>query len=210
MNIIPFMADKSVQMVLTDIPYAECNKQSNGLRTIDKRDADTLTFDLGHFLEEITRVTSGSIYIFCGIQQVSPIYSFFRKNKMVTRHCVWHKTNPSPLNGSYTWLSAIENCVFAKHGRALFKPSCEHNMWTFPSGSSKIHPTQKPIKLMMKLIEASSEPNDLVFDPCMGSGSTVVAAIHSGRHYIGVELNQDWYKVAQQQLISARNRTFFD
>lgn len=69
--------DGSVDLVLTDIPYDGVNRKSNGLRTLDKGKADIITFDLLGFVEEIYRVASGTIIIFCGQGQLSEIFKFF-------------------------------------------------------------------------------------------------------------------------------------
>ena len=67
------MSNNSVNMTLTDIPYGEVNRKSNGLRNLDKDKADILTFDLNTFVDEVCRISSGSIYIFCGTEQVTAI-----------------------------------------------------------------------------------------------------------------------------------------
>jgi len=200
MHFMAAVEDKFVELTLTDIPYDECNKESGGLREIDKGDADLLTFDLDAFLNEVLRVTKGSIYIFCGIQQVSPIYKKFRDEGLVTRHCVWQKKNPSPMNGQSTWLSAIENCIFAKFPGSTFNEFCQPNIWRANSGKSKSHPTQKPVDLFVRLIKASSNKGDLVFDPCIGSGTTALAAIATDRPFIGVELDEAWYKKSSRRV----------
>ncbi len=62
--------------------------------------------------------------------------------------------------------------------------------WSMPENTD--HPTQKPEKLVAKLILASSRPQDVVFDPFLGSGTTAVVAKKLGRRYCGVELDQDY------------------
>lgn len=57
----------------------------------------------------------------------------------------------------------------------------------------RIHPTQKPLRLIRRLIEASSNEDDLVLDPFSGSASTLIGCIQLNRHYIGIELNEDYY-----------------
>ena len=115
MNVLPSLADGSISVTLTDIPYDEVNRKSGGLRNLDKSHADIITFPLDDFIDEVVRVTSGSIYIFCGSVQVSHIRNRLIEHKLSVRHCIWEKTNPSPMNGQHIWLSSIENCVFAKN-----------------------------------------------------------------------------------------------
>ena len=62
--------------------------------------------------------------------------------------------------------------------------------WSMPENTD--HPTQKPEKLLAKLILASSQPGDLVFDPFLGSGTTAVVAKKLGRKYCGIELNSQY------------------
>ena len=77
--------DKSIDMILTDIPYNEANRKSNGLRNLDKDKADICEFSLSTFLLESNRICKGSFYIFCGFQQLSEIDSFFRNNGVWTQ-----------------------------------------------------------------------------------------------------------------------------
>nr|MCR5034914.1 site-specific DNA-methyltransferase [Clostridia bacterium] len=70
--------------------------------------------------------------------------------------------------------------------------------WSMPENTA--HPTQKPEKLMAKLILASSNEGDLVFDPFAGSGTACVTAKKLGRHFIGIEKNEQYCVWAQQRL----------
>lgn len=70
--------------------------------------------------------------------------------------------------------------------------------WSMPENTD--HPTQKPEKLYAKLILASSQPGDLVFDPFMGSGTAPVVAKKLGRHYCGIEINEEYCLWAAKRL----------
>ncbi len=199
LTLLRSLSDDSVDLVLTDIPYAEVNRGSNGLRLLDKGNADVLTFPLRKFLRECERVCKGSIYIFCGIEQVSIIRRQFKRT-MSTRHCIWEKTNPSPMNGEYLWLSSIENCVYAKKQGATFNEFCKSSVWKFPAGSSSKHPTEKSLALFQYLIETSSREGDIVLDPCVGSGTTAVAARNTKRRYICGDLSSDYVLIARDRL----------
>jgi site-specific DNA-methyltransferase (adenine-specific) len=144
--------DKSVNMVLTDIPYEKVNKKSNGLRKIDKENANIITFNLHNFLKEVNRVSKGSILIFCGHEQYSTIYDYFSNQKGTTRGVCWHKTNPSPMNGEYIYLNSFELAVWFKKSKATFNAFCKHNLFNTSIGSSKIFPTQKNLKLFKEII----------------------------------------------------------
>lgn len=204
MNIVKTLKNDSVNLTLTDIPYDMVNRESNGLRNLDKGKADILTFDLQVFLNEIYRVTSGTIIIFCGINQLSDIYNFFaekQKAKQGTvRQLVWSKTNPSPMNGDYIYLSSIENAVWFRKSGGTFNAHCKGCVFNHPCGRSKLHPTEKNHKLLEELIFDNSKEGDIVFDPCCGSGSHLLVALQNGRRALGVELNQEYYNIAKERL----------
>ena len=70
--------------------------------------------------------------------------------------------------------------------------------WSMPENTD--HPTQKPEKLLAKIILASSREGDLVFDPFNGSGTTTVVAKKLGRHYLGIEIDETYCCLAQKRL----------
>lgn len=92
-----------------------------------------------------------------------------------------------------------------------FRDTCPSNFWddiTIPFWSmaeNTAHPTQKPEKLIAKIILASSSENDVVFDPFLGSGTTSVVAKKLNRHYIGVELEAQYCVWAEQRLEMAEH-----
>lgn len=202
MKILPTLDSKSVDLVVTDIPYGEVNRKHGSLRKLDKGKADIVTFDLDMLVSELTRVTKGSIYIFCGTEQVSDIRKTLVQNKMSTRLCIWEKTNPSPMNGDKIWLSGIECCVFGRFPNATFNEHCKNTVFRYPCGRNKLHPTQKPLELIEKLVLASSNEGDTVLDPCMGSGTTGVACKKNNRRFIGIEMDREFYNIASHRIES--------
>jgi DNA modification methylase len=68
---------------------------------------------------------------------------------------------------------------------------------------SKLHPTQKPVDLMEYLIRTYTNPGDTVLDNCMGSGTTGVACLNTGRRFIGIEKVAKYFEIAQQRLAAA-------
>jgi len=81
---------------------------------------------------------------------------------------------------------------FRNNGKMIF--NCMD--WPRDNESEKIHPTQKPIQLLKNLIEIFTDPNDVVIDPCAGSGSTLVAAIETNRKAYGFEIKKDFFNAA--------------
>ena len=150
-------------------------------------------------------MNSGSIYIFCGSVQVSHIRDRLIEHGLSVRHCIWEKTNPSPMNGQYMWLSSIENCVYARKKGAYFNINehCNSAVWKEPTEKYKGHPTPKPIKLMERLIRASSKSEEIVLDPCMGSGAVGIAAKRCRRKFIGVEMDKKYYDITSERVEKA-------
>jgi len=70
--------------------------------------------------------------------------------------------------------------------------------WTKDSKYEKIHPTQKPVELLERLIELFTDEGDIVIDPVCGSGSTVIAALNKNRKGVGFEIKKDFYKKAKE------------
>lgn len=195
--------DGSVDLVLCDLPYGEVNQKSSGLRLLDRGNADTCTIDLKRLVAEFDRVCAGTVYAFCGTEQISTLVGYFKGYGMTTRVCVWEKTNPSPMNGTRLWLSGMEFCVFARKASATFNEHCKKALWQAPSGRAKIHPTEKPLKLMERLVLASSNEGDTVLDCCMGSGTTGVACANTDRDFIGIEKDDKYFAIAKQRIAAA-------
>lgn len=204
MDYMKTMKDGCVHLTLTDIPYGVVNRDSNGLRNLNKEEADVMTFELNDFLSEVYRVTSGTIIIFCSKEQISEIYKFFdekQKKKLGTvRHLVWEKTNPSPMNGQYIYLSGIENAVWFKKKGATFNAHCKNPVFRYACGRSKLHPTEKNHELLKELILDNSNEGDIVFDPCMGSGSHLLVAKENNRQWLGVELNREYFSITSERI----------
>lgn len=194
------MADNSVDFTLTDIPYNAVNRGCR-IRNLDKGNADILKFDLSEFLQHTYRITKNSICVFCGKEQISQIYGFFAGQKGTVRLVVWQKSNPSPMNGQSIYLSGCEVAVWFKKKRAkVFNAHCKNTVFKYPNWSSKLHPTEKNHSLLKELILDNTNENDIVFDPCCGSGSSCLVAKENGRNYIGIELDSDYYEIASKRL----------
>ena len=200
LDVMKSFNDKSVSAIITDIPYGVVNRESNGLRNLDKGKADIVTFDIPSMLDSFIRICYGTIYVFCGTEQVSQIREYLADYGLSTRLCIWEKTNPSPMNGQHLWLSSIECCVFAKFKNATFNEHCKSSVWRFPTVKGKVHPTMKPLKLMEYLVETSTNNGDTVLDPFMGSGTTGVACKNLNRNFIGIELYSGYFKIAEDRI----------
>jgi DNA modification methylase len=208
MKIMRNMSDNSVDLTLTDIPYGKVNRNDNGLRNLDKGNADIESFDLIDFCKEVHRISKGTVIIFCGKEQLSSIYEYFSKQAGTTRQIIWQKSNPSPMNGQYVYLSGVENAVWFKKPGGVFNAHCRNTVFKYPNGSSKLHPTQKNIDLIRQLVLENSNKYDKVFDPCFGSCTTGVACLETDRDFIGIEKDEFYYNLGKNRLSVATSELY--
>ena len=117
----------------------------------------------------------------------------------------WHKTNPMPTcNGTY--LSDTEYLVFAREkGVGLYGTyETKNKYWVTPANVDDKqmwkHPTIKPLNIIENLVINSSKENDVVLDCFMGSGTTGVACKELNRDFIGIELNPEYFEIAQRRI----------
>ena len=122
---------------------------------------------------------------------------------------VWQKTNPMPRNITRRYVQDMEFAIWAvkKGAKWTFnKPDCEPYLRSVfqtstVSGSEKLgHPTQKSLKLMERILEIHTNPGELILDPFMGSGTTGEAAVRLNRKFLGIEKDNDFFKMAEQRL----------
>lgn len=81
--------------------------------------------------------------------------------------------------------------------------------WVQDSVTPKVHPTQKPVPLLRRLIEIFTDKGDVVIDPCAGSGSTLLAAAQCGRKAYGFEIKKDFFKEANERVLKVVHPTVF-
>lgn len=206
LDILKELPDKCIDLVLTDIPYGEVNRLDNGLRNLNKGCADEVSFDIDELLNSLIRLCKGSIYIFCGTEQVSYIRQKLVNNNYSSRLLIWEKTNPSPMNGDYIWLSGIETCVYGKLKNGVYNAYCRNTVLRYPVCNDKFrfHTTQKPLEMFKELIKISSNENDLILDCFSGSGTTAVACHNLKRRFICIEKDKDYYEASCERLKNAQ------
>jgi len=140
----------------------------------------------------------------------------------VLNDIIWRKTNPMPNFRGRRFTNAHETLIWAAHNsdarytfnyeamKALNDDIQMRSDWLFPicSGGERLknktgkkaHPTQKPEALMQRIILASSNPGDMVLDPFFGTGTTGAAAKRLGRHWIGIERDENYARIARDRI----------
>ena len=178
LEIMPTLADKSVDVVIADPPYG-CGKAEWDGEFPTKWYREAIR--VGHAVVIIT----GSSGLFDSIPLVGDdfvdVISAWNKNGM-TR---------GPI-GYGNWIAAVVA------GR---KPKMGQNFFSFSvSGEKPNHPSPKPIEYMNKLIERITKPGDTVLDPFAGSGTTGVACLNTGRKAILIERKEKYCEIAVKRL----------
>lgn len=112
---------------------------------------------------------------------------------------MWDKGNVTPNR----WYMQGFECILMlrKGGAKNINNLGSSNILKVPNIiGNKTHPTEKPIDLMRILIENSTQPNEIVLDPFMGSGSTIIACLNTNRKGIGIELDKHYFDVATKRI----------
>jgi len=207
------LAEKvSIDMVLVDPPYGMKYKScwSEHLRKTDKvidGDDETYLELLDNSLRICSQLmkTGAAIYIYCGWQQLDSFIRIVRKYFKYKNLLIWLKNNWSAgdLQGNYG--TKTEFVIFATKGRHILQGKRNHNVLQYDrvKPSEQVFKFQKPTQMLEFLITKSSKENDTILDFTMGSGSTGVACMNLNRKFIGIELEEKYYNIAQQRLMEA-------
>jgi len=211
-EIIKTLLDNSVDLIVTDPDYEMSVDHGAGAFGVNKKITFTQIenickgFDLA-ILDEFCRVLKKiNIYIFCSQKQIPALLDYFvTQRKCYFNILSWHKTNPVPtVNNKY--LPDTEYCLFFRESGVYLGGSFETKRTYFLTQSNKSdkakygHPTIKPLHIIETLIKNSSKEGEIVLDPFLGSGTTAVAAAKNNRNYIGIELNTNYIKIAEQRI----------
>jgi site-specific DNA-methyltransferase (adenine-specific) len=151
-------------------------------------------------------------------------------NFLMRGEIIWNKAASASSSTAWgSWLSAANPTlrdvheyllVFSKDTFKRLNPEkrqstitkedfleCSKSVWTFPTESAKKigHPAPFPIELPRRLIQLYTFSNEVILDPFMGSGQTALAALASGRHFVGYEVNEDYAKLAEKRILQAKS-----
>ena len=170
-------------------------------------------FDLTSWITLATKKVreGGNIVVFNAWRNLGVISNALEKNNCVSKDVIrMIKNNPMPRNRDRRFVVDYEFAVWAvkKKGKWTFnridekyeRPEVRVNVTPKSEKKFGSHPTQKPLDAMKWIIERLSNPHDTVLDCFMGSGSTGVAALKLDRNFIGIELDKDYFDIAQKRI----------
>ena len=217
-NLLKSLPDKSIDLVLIDPPYNLANYSTGNIKLNWRKNLnnDLAKWDQKPFLveewaEQLTRILSnkGNIFAFCTYNLLGEWHKVFDPLFDTFQFVVWHKTNPAPKIRRAGFLNSCELivCMWNKgHTWNFTKQSEMHNFIETPicMGNERLkkphHPTQKPLKVLNRIIEWTTNEKDLVLDCFMGVGSTGHSALLKNRRFIGFEADKAYFEASRKRL----------
>ena len=228
------ISDKSIDMILCDLPYGTTKNKWDCIIPFDKlweqynrviKDNGAIVlFGNGIFTAELI-ISNKKMWRYNLVWDKVLPSGFLNAKKMPMRNhedvCVFYKKLPTynpqmwigeechsrgnvigksqkdfSRNTNYGDFSAVETEGNLKYPKSILT-------FSKPHPSISIHPTQKPVELLELLIKTYTNEGETVLDNCMGSGSTGVACVNTNRKFIGIELDQEYYKIAKDRINKA-------
>ncbi len=225
--------DKSVDMVLCDLPYGVLNKSNKHAKwdgvipfeplweqykRIIKDNGAIVLFAQGMFTANLMSSNPNMWRYNLVWKKGNSVSGFLNANRMPLRNhediVVFYKHNP-------TYNPQLEKCekrivnrygctnrIYGKFKResAVYEYYNPRSIIDFCRPIKPVHQTQKPVALLEYLIKTYTNEGDLVLDNTCGSGSTLVACVNTNRHYIGIEKEKEYYDIAVKRVEEAKSK----
>jgi len=226
LELMPSIPDKSVNMVLCDLPYGTTDCKWDSLLPLD------------YLMKHYFRICSGAVVLTARMpfsaRLVSSAFGSYRHK------WVWNKKQSGSFaNAKYAPLQIDEDILVFSVKRCPYFPIMRTGVMRKKGGSSKkneiqsglkqnhftvndqyypvniiemvnprigkLHPTEKPVALFEYLIRTYTNEGDTVLDNCIGSGTTAIACINTGRNFIGIEKEEKYCRIAEERIHALRN-----
>ena len=187
-----------VDLVLTDPPYGM--KYRSWRKHLGPMRNDNNFEWVPTVIRECYRILKPNthLYMFCNDYSHGIFRDHLRRAGFhLKRTLVWLKNNHGVGDCLGDYGNKTEFIIFAHKGRRILNGKRDTNILRFSKVLRDDHPTPKPVDLCRYLIEKSTSPGELVLDPFMGAGAIVVAAKSLGRAYIGIEIDDEYFRVAE-------------
>ena len=229
LEIMKQIKDKSIDMILCDLPYGTTKCKWDVVIPFDKlweqynriiKDNGAIALFGSEPFSSKLRISNLRMYKYDWIWKKTKAQGFLNSKKMPLKDyeniCVFYKRLPvyNPQGIIYGNFQNDRKSKYIK-GEDIYGKEKEFGIshmsnfpkqiieFSNPSGKGQLHPTQKPVELLEYLIKTYTNENDLVLDNCMGSGSTGVACKNLGRDFIGIEKDETYFKIAKERIDKA-------
>lgn len=219
--------DKSIDMILCDLPYNTSNRKTtwnewdseinlsnlwDEYNRVMKDNGVVVLFAQGLFVANVI-MSNPKNYKYEWIWQKEQGTGFLNAKRMPLKNheniLVFYKKtpiyNPQMRKGfkPYSQKSGRGSSNYGEQIRVITENDGTRypvDIVEFKRDKNKLHPTQKPVALLEYLIKTYTNEGNLVLDNCMGSGSTGVACINTNRNFIGIELDENYFKIAKERI----------
>lgn len=221
-ELLKHLPNGCVDLVMTDPPYQIDHTDGGGIVNTIKgfekmnhelRAANLINgFDIA-ILDEMLRVLrKPNLYVWCNGKQL-PMYLdyFVREHNCLFDIIVWYKTNAVPTF-SNKYLTDKEYCLYFRKGGYCAPSSyaSARTVYFQPINAADKrmygHPTIKPLNIIQTLVQNSTKEGDTVLDCFMGSGTTGEACVRLNRNFIGMEINENFYRIAQTRINASKQQ----
>ena len=223
LEIMAGLPDASVNMIWTDPPYGhsnhdgDLNAKLNELREIESKpiandDAEGFRAVLDGMLKEAVRLMPKDCCCCCcccGGGGPKPTFAWVadrmdRDGLSFFHSVIWDKKNPG-LGWRYRRQHEMVMVAHRSGGKLLWADDgvAARNIFSMMPPRERVHPNEKPLPMVQHFLELHSKRDEVVLDPFMGSGTTLVACAKLGRKGIGIELDPDYFDIACKRVEEA-------
>lgn len=197
-----------VDHVITDVPYSDnTHKQA---KTNKGKGHGTTLIDFSHISPEVfAEIMRASL----GISRRWVVTTCDHRHAPIcfdwpefVRIGAWVKPNPMPqISADRPGQGHEAVLIMHAEGKKRWNRGGSAGIWTIPVAPSE-YPTQKPIKLIDQFVSDFTDPGEMILDPCMGSGTSGVAAVRQGRKFIGIEIRPEAFDLACERIEQAQKQ----
>lgn len=211
LNTLP---DECIDLIVTDPPYktitggdsnGKNSERPKGMLGGNRKLFKHQKLKISDWIPELYRVLKEEThcYVFTNVLNMSEMLNESKKAGFKLHNIlVWEKNNCTP---SQYYMKNCEYVLFLRKGKAKWINDIGGSKTVHGYNNiigNKLHPTEKPMDLLSYYINNSSKEGDILLDPFAGSGSGIVAALEMNRHYIGYEIDEEYYNVANERIKS--------
>lgn len=194
LEILPTLASGSIDAVVTDPPYGVGKARWDG-----ECPPRVLWSLLAATIRE-----GGSLIAFPGLKWLPRVIADIGADLLWQWPIAWYK--PNAMQFGKTGFSVLDIMVWFAKGKAkALQPMRDVIVKAIvPSENRNGHPTPKPLDVMLPLVQLVSRKGDIILDPFMGSGTTGVACVQTGRNFIGIEIDRGYFDIAKARIEKAQ------
>jgi len=207
LEVMSNMPDNSVDITFTSPPYNR--KRDDKYEYYSDTKSDYLAF-LITTIDEMIRVTKGNVFV--NVQKnyynKADVFNLIgHYSEQIAEIFIWEKSNPMPnphVINAYEFVICFGEKLKANHTYTK-----NHLTTSVFTGKNKAHRAVMHPKVAEFFIENFTKPDDIVFDPFLGLGTTAVVAVKHGRNFAGCEIIEDYCKIAHERIKSVRSSPLF-